>query len=193
MSKFVLLFTLFALSLAFWLFVLLLLRFNGVGLFKFVGWDIGCKGEFAKFKDSPTFKVWYWVFPIFIVRVALFWFVALLFEFWPGCKIWLTILFVKFLISSEFTKFKILWKGLVFWLVWFWFWFWFALLLFSCIRLTSSSLRKTRWIIVSSLSTNLSKYSSSLNCFPLFKSLWRIGSILYISANFFFNSLIFMS
>ena len=106
-------------------------------------------------------------------------------------KIWVTILFVKFLISSELvTTFNIFWKGFIFWL------FWFALLLFwafSWALFASSSLLKTRWIVVSSLSTSLSKYSSSLNCFPLFNSLCLYGSILYISANFFFSSLIFIS
>ena len=179
------------------MFELLLLIFKDGGVI-LGGWTIGCNGEFAKFKASPISNDWNWVFPILIVWTLFrFWFVLLLllllFEFWFE-KIWLTILFVKFLIWSELTIFIILWKGLTFWL--FWFWVWFVLLLFCefcCASLTCSSLLKTRWIIVSSLSTSLSKYSSSLNCFPLFKSLCLFGSILYISANFFLSSLIFIS
>ena len=165
----------------FWLFELFSLRFKGGGFVKFGGCAIGCKGEFVKFNASPIFNVWYWVVPILIVEVWLLlaMVLLLLFEllFWFE-KIWLTILLVKFLNWSEFTIFNIFWKGFTFWLFWFWFSLELLFWAFSCICLTSASLLKTKCIIVSSWSTNLSKVSSSLNCFPLYKSLCLIGSIL---------------
>ena len=161
-----------------------------------------CRGEVFKFNVSPTFKVcivvFGWIFIVFIVfELLLFVFELLLFEFafWPNN--WLTIVLVKLLIwSGLVTTLIIFWKGFIFWVFWEAFVFWLEVLLFfafSWALLTSSSLLKTKWIVVSSLSTNLSKYSSSLNCFPLFNNLCLFGSILYISSNFFFKSLILIS
>ena len=179
-------------------------RLSGGGLVILGDWDAGWSGEFTKFKDSVKFKEWYWVLPILIVGLVevllllVFWLLLFWFGFWP--IIWFTTLLVKFLISSELhIILNILWKGLAFW---FWlftftlFWvllFWLFWDAFSCAAFTSDSLLKTRWITVSSFSTNLSNVSSSLNCFPLFKSLCRFGSILYISCNFFLRSIILIS
>ena len=198
-----------------------LFKFIGGGVIVLGAWDAGWSGEFTKFKDSDKFIEWYCVLPILIggrlivafelvldVFCSLFWF-EFVFEFvfwlfWP--KIWFTTVFVKFLTSSElYNIFNIFDKGLPFcpWMLIFGrFWFcvllfvllfWLLFAAFSWAALTSDSLLKTRWIIVSSLSTNLSKVWLSLNCFPLFNNLCLIGSILYISSNFFLRSIIFMS